>query len=387
MLAASYPGYRAFLRDADDPRKALDRVWRELWWQIEKAPFWRERMGEPGRRTPPLSAFPVTDYGTYREALEASYRGRVSELSGDPIRAFAKRPGVHGPPLPISDRSRAHDRRALGVYLHTLARRYRGVLRRPVLYVPGRIERSPAGLDVALPGDDELRHAPVSLRRHFAAPLEVFCAGEGGASCAAAYALAGDLSAILGASAATVAAFVGRMLTGLRDIWPLLTGRERPPPELPPVAASRERLAHLKRALAREPLSLKEVWPGLQLVCTAPGPGDGAARSTLEELSQGRVPILEAGAVGAEGRVAVPDAAGGRSAVLHPGAHAVEFLPEGAEPAARNLLQAPELEPGETYAPVVSTAAGLVRCRLEVRARCQGWVLRSPTLSFEPLSG
>jgi hypothetical protein len=391
LLASSYPRHRAFLRDLADPRAATDRVWRETWWQIEKAPFWRERMGAPGRATPPLASFPVTDYETYREALEASYRRTVSELSGDPIRFWSVSAGTTGPRklFPITDHYRKQFQRTMPPFLYGLARRYRGLLRAPALYFAGAMpqEESPAGIEVGFISNYNYRNIPGFLRKHYALPVEALADGETFFEWAPLYALGTDLSAIFGVTPAIMVRFFERMVTRLDRYWPILAGQASPPAPLPPIAIGERRLAQLKRALARDPFALKDIWPSLQFVCCWKTSTCGMQIPSLERYTQGRVPLVDGIYSATEGWMNVPAPSGEPGGPLHPGAHVIEFLPEGAAPEARNLLQADELEPGRNYEVVLTTSMGMVRYQLRDLVRCTGRRRRAPIIEFVQKTG
>lgn len=391
LLASSYPRHRAFSRDAADPGAAAERVWRETWWQIEKSPFWRARMGEPGRAIPPLSGFPITDYETYRQPLEASFASEHCELSGDPIRFWSVSAGTTGPRklFPITDHYRKQFQRTMPPFLHGLARRFRGLGRRPTLYFAGSMpqEHSPAGVEVGFISNYNYRHVPAFLRKLYAFPVEALRDGETFFEWGPLYALATDLSAIFGVTPAIMVRFFERMAERIDQYWPILSGREPPPAPLPPVRVSTERLARLRRALSRNPVSLREVWPSLQFVCCWKSSTCGMQLPALERHAQGRVPIIDAIYSATEGWMNVPDASGRAGGPLHPGAHVVEFLPEGVAPEARNLMSATQLEEGCLYEVVLTTSMGLVRYQLKDLVRCTGRFARSPIIEFVQKTG
>jgi hypothetical protein len=83
-----------------------------------------------------------------------------------------------------------------------------------------------------------------------------------------------------------------------------------------------------------------------------------------------------------EGWMTVPVEAGHLGGVLHPGAHIVEFIEEGKEVSAGNLIPCWALEANKSYAVFLTTAMGFVRYQLGDIVRCTGFYNRSPRLEF-----
>jgi hypothetical protein len=386
LLATSYPRYRSFLRDAADPDAAADRVWRETWGQIRDASFWRAQMDARGPASPPLSAFPLTDYETYREPLERSFHRERCELSGATIRFWAESAGSTGRRklFPITDHYRKQFQRTVPPYLHRVARRFTGLFREPILYFAGPYpsERSPAGVEVGLISNYNYRNIPAFLRRQYAFPLEALRSEEAYSTWRPLYALATDISAIFGIVPTTMVRFFETMAANFDRFEPVLAGRAQPPAPLPPVQVSRERLLRIKRALSRTPFSLRELWPSLEFIVCWKSSTSGMQLPPLERYLDERVAVVEGIYSATEGWMNVPDATGRAGGALHPGAHVFEFLPEGASADARNLQRASELEEGEVYEIVLTTSMGFVRYRLKDLVRCTGHLARSPILEF-----
>src|SRR5262249_29613534 len=130
-----------------------------------------------------------------------------------------------------------------------------------------------------------------------------------------------------------------------------------------------------RAALLREcdPDDVRAIWPDLSLVsCWA----DGPSRAPAEQLARrlGGVPVQPKELLATEGVVTIPLDG------LHPLAiesHLFEFL--DADGRAR---LAHELDEGGEYTPLVTTAGGLYRYRLGDRVRVDGFVERTPSLTF-----
>ncbi|MBR0660652.1 GH3 family domain-containing protein [Neoroseomonas oryzicola] len=128
------------------------------------------------------------------------------------------------------------------------------------------------------------------------------------------------------------------------------------------------------RALAglRDP-SPASVWPRLRLISAW---GHGFAAAYLPELARlfPQAMIQPKGVIATEGFVTLPHA--GRQ-ILAVTAHVFEFeTPSG------DVLWPWELEPGQEYAPLVTTAGGLYRYRIPDRLRCTGRLGTTPCLEF-----
>ena len=129
--------------------------------------------------------------------------------------------------------------------------------------------------------------------------------------------------------------------------------------------------ADVLRGLA--PDDVRAIWRYLGLVsCWADGPSRTAARHLAQRL--GGVPIQGKGLMATEGVVTIPLEG------LHPlavGSHVFEFVDSGGR-----ARLAHELEHGAEYRILLTTAGGLYRYRLGDRVRVDGFVERTPSLTF-----
>ena len=176
------------------------------------------------------------------------------------------------------------------------------------------------------------------------------------------------------------------LLDAMRANWDRLRGdiREggitlaRPlPPRL--AAALRTRLgADVSRARAlREvgPEACDRIWPDLRLVSCW---GDAAAGVALDDLRRRlpRVRIQPKGLLATEAIVTLPFGGEGRRP-LAVRSHFFEFVDE-----AGRVRLAQDLDAGATYEVVVTTGGGLYRYRLGDRVVVDGFVGRTPSLTF-----
>ena len=387
LLSSSYPKRRGFVRDCRAPERAQARVWRETWDEIGGSPFWQDAMGSrAGGPRPSLASFPLTTYEDYREALELSFDRPWSLLSGSDIAYWSVSAGSTGPRklFPITEPYREQFQRTTPPFLHGLARAHRGLLRKPVLYFAGSMpqERSPAGVDVGFISNYNYRNIPAFLRRLYAFPVEVLRDGETFFEWGPLYALATDLSAMVGITPAIMVRFFERMIAQMDRYWPILEGIEDPPAPLPKVSVSPARLRLLRAALRDGTPCFADLWPGLSAVVCWKASTCGMQLPALERFVQGRVPVIDATYSATEGWINVPGPDGSPGGPIHPGAHVFEFLPVGCAPKPHHLLRAWELEAGREYEIVLTTAMGLVRYRLFDIVSCTGHFERSPIIRF-----
>lgn len=138
---------------------------------------------------------------------------------------------------------------------------------------------------------------------------------------------------------------------------------------------------------ARELAALREFrpqdyWPETQVVAVWTGGTTSAYLPTVRRL-YGDVPIRDHGLSASEGRMTIPLEPGTSSGVLDLHSHYFEFIPEreyGTE--SPTVLQAHELQEGERYYILLTTASGLSRYDICDVVRCTGYLGALPTVEF-----
>ncbi|MEQ9495519.1 MAG: GH3 auxin-responsive promoter family protein [Deltaproteobacteria bacterium] len=377
LRASTLRRHLTFVRDCQNPERAQARVWAETWRVLRRAPFWRGGAAS-------LSDFPLTTYDDYRDPLTRSFAQERSELSAERILYWSESTGTTGPRklFPITPSYRRQFQTTTPPFLRGLTSRFPKLLSRPVLYFAATkpVEYSPAGIEVGLISHFNYRTIPSFLRKLYGFPIEVLATEELFSRWGPLYAVATDLSAMVGISPAAISRFFEKLLAN-RDLYePILAGRAQPPAPLPPV-----RLDDLRRDLVRSVLAgaedLGALWPTLQAVVCWKSSTCGLQLPALRRAI-GDVPFVDATYSATEGWMNVPRADGSLGGPLHPGAHVVELLPLGSEPHARNLVPMWALEPGQSYEIVLTTAMGLVRYRLQDVVTCTGHFHRSPIVHF-----
>jgi GH3 auxin-responsive promoter len=141
-------------------------------------------------------------------------------------------------------------------------------------------------------------------------------------------------------------------------------------------ALARELAPRARRAdelAAHGPAEVRALWPRLALISAW---GDGPARGALSELGA-RVPGVELqrkGLIATEAFVSLPFRGAHPLAIR---SHFFEFLD-----ARGDVHGAADLVAGEEYSLVVTTGGGLYRYRLRDRVRVEGFLTRTPSLTF-----
>jgi GH3 auxin-responsive promoter len=149
------------------------------------------------------------------------------------------------------------------------------------------------------------------------------------------------------------------------------------------LSADRTRACELaRRANRRGLLSPMDVWPDLQLIGVWTG---GSVQYYLPALKAafGEVPVRDHGLSASEGRMTIPLADGTSAGLLDATSHFFEFIPEGEHGSSHpTVLTAEELEPGENYSILLTTASGLYRYDIHDVVRCTGHWGTTPLLEF-----
>jgi hypothetical protein len=174
----------------------------------------------------------------------------------------------------------------------------------------------------------------------------------------------------------------------VRDI---ADGTLTPPAELSPDVRRKLRIGRRdrKRARALEAiihqtgrLAPKDAWPDLSLLAVWTGGSAGAYVAQLP-THYGDVSVRDHGLSASEGRMTVPLTDGCADGVLDIQSHFFEFVPEDEMSSpAPTVLEAHELEAGQNYFILLTTASGLCRYNIRDVVRCTGHIGSTPRLEF-----
>ena len=164
------------------------------------------------------------------------------------------------------------------------------------------------------------------------------------------------------------------------------------PADLPPeirrglrwrTGRDRSRAKELEQILSRSGrLALPEVWRQLTLLAVWTG-GSAAAYLPAVRDWYGSCPIRDHGLSASEGRMTVPFGDESATGVLDISSHYFEFIPEAEYGTAQpTVLEAHELEPGQTYYILLTTSSGLYRYDIRDVVRCTGRLKSTPQIEF-----
>ena len=341
---------------------------------------------------------PLTDYDTLAPWIDRIAAGEQGVLTGTPVRFVEPTGGSSGKSklIPYTAPLLAEFSAATMAWLYDLLAS-RPALRRGRAYwaitpPAARPLRTPGGLPIGMEHDSDYFPAPLRalLQRALAVPSLVSRAPDV-ATCRyvtlRALLAAPDLRLVsvwspsfLTLLAAELDARFADLLRDLED------GAVRAPVD-PALAAAIARTIPARPALASElrrqfgrrpPEDLGAVWEQLALVsCWA----DCHAARALEGVRRRfpRVEIQPKGLLATEGVVSIP-LFGHAHPVAAVTSHFLEFLPDGDATDARGVH---ELDRGQSYEVVLTTGGGLHRYRLRDVVRVEGFVARTPMLSFQ----
>lgn len=126
----------------------------------------------------------------------------------------------------------------------------------------------------------------------------------------------------------------------------------------------------------------KDYWPELATVAVWTGGSAGVYLDSLKKY-YGDTPIRDHGLSASEGRMTIPLRENCSDGVLDITSHFFEFIPvEEYETEDPTVLEAHELEPGESYYILLTTSSGLYRYDICDVVRCTGYLNTTPLLEF-----
>lgn len=145
----------------------------------------------------------------------------------------------------------------------------------------------------------------------------------------------------------------------------------------------RGRAAQLQKILDREgTLSPRGIWPMLSLLCVWTGGAAGAYVARMKQVFGG-LPVRDHGLSASEGRMTIPLQDEDPSGLLDTVSHFYEFIPEDEKESLRpSVLLADQLEVGQNYFILLTTASGLYRYDIGDVVQCTGYRETTPLLKF-----
>ena len=386
LQLAGLPAWRRFEQATADPDRAQRETWEHVRRKCQDAPFWRERWG--GGSPPPLTELPVTDYVDYEAAFDEAFEGDLSPTTGEAITCWLISSNSTGKASKRFPLYADHERRLKAAWeacLYSLAVAVPDIPLQPVLspYPANIMAPSPAGLPVHFVTAEKLMEWFLDGKQSGNLfPEELVARPDLWDEWAPLYAVAGDASMALAITADRIAVMREDVIAGMDRWWPYLEGRADPPPPLPPLRLSTERLNHLRSVFSGAPPGLRRIWPSMKVVSCWTVASAGAAVPLLEPWLEG-ARLLDGPYASMEtGPVTVPLFDGEEGHPVNPDANVAELLPEGAEPEPRNVIPMSQAEAGRRYELIVTTPGGLIRYRTGDIFVCHGFHHRTPRLTF-----
>jgi hypothetical protein len=346
------------------------------------------------------AAVPIQDYEALRPAIQRQIASGALALAPEPPLMYARSSGTTGSPkyLPVT-------RHVLGQL--KAAQRAQSFTQQQAMYCfGGRVlafagatneETLPGGVPAGATSGLIYQTMPRAVRARYVVPPAVFQVADYdlkyrliarlAAQCADISVIAAanpsSLLRLLDAIGATLPTIATELAAGdcaaLADVEPAIAAALRPH-----LHADPDRAAALQAlAEAAAPLTLAALWPDLRSVLAWLGGGcANAAEAVRRQLPPGAA-MMDAGYVASELRGTVVVDVARNLALPLLGDVFFEFVPVAAWDAGeRDTLLLHQLEPGQDYHVIVTTAAGLLRYHMNDVLHATAPVGATPTLAF-----
>lgn len=350
---------------------------------------------------------PIRDYEGFRPYIDRMAHGEPDVLTADPPLMFTSTSGTTGLPklVPVTEATRRELSAVGRIWFRYLSRDHPEFFRHRILTLvsPAVEGMTPCGLPVGTMSGLSYRHLPWLVRRRVVLPYEVMTIADYDLRYFVALRLALQHSVSVLATAnpstllrlATLAEAKAEVL--IRGIHDGDLGRAGTDPPLEVRQDSAHLLGELTPALAADPararmleqcvrqhgrLRLKDAWPDLSLLVCWLG-GSGGFQAGLLKAHYGAIPIRDPGYRASEATFSLPLEDGTPRGMLLLTTNFYEFIPEQAIGETNPpVLLAHEVEAGQTYAMVVTTASGLYRYDMNDIVRVEGFHRRAPLVAF-----
>lgn len=369
--------------DRREPAKAYARSWEQISALLCKGPYWKSKWRA---HTPDLRSLELSTFEDYRSAVQASYQGETSSLTGERIEFWAESSGSTGQPkvYPWSASFQQGYIQASGLNFAYRLKEHPRILEFGGIGLVGLNphQTSPGGVPVGHLSNHVFKATTPRDITPF--PFDVLDDEETADYWLPAFALSRDLAVVSAIIPRLHLRFLDKIETHRKEYLALLVGDQATPERFRGLKASPERKALLRKVLGGTgPLKLKELWPALELITTWTS---GSAALNLDELKDRTgdgVAICDIPYAATEGAFTIIRSETDRGGTLHVGGEIMEFLPQGAEADKDNLVQAWDLQEGMLYEPVITTSMGVVRYRMHDLLLCTGFEDRAPRLQFQ----
>lgn len=400
-LALCLPEARRFHAAGADVQRVQSDLLRRMVHKNRDAWFGqRHRFGELDDVEQFRSSVPLSTYDDYREPIDRIARGEQGVLTADPVLLLEPTSGTTSAEklVPYTAGLRRQFQRAVRAWIADLFR-HRPAVRRGSAYwsvtpLANRERVTPGGIRVGFHDDSQYLAAAeqVLLYSSLAVPPAVArCESVASALYATSFFLlrCRDLALV----SVWSPTFLTELLAYLREhadaiCRDVAAGTISQPM---PVALARrfrpmpERAAQAAAVLAADPLDancVQQLWPDLAVAsCWCDGPSAIFAENLREQLAG--VEIQPKGLLATEAAVTIP-LVGRLGAALAVRSHFFEFLPadSGGQATTGRTLLAHELQRGERYQVVVTTAGGFYRYQMRDEVEVVGLEREIPLCRF-----
>lgn len=343
-------------------------------------------------------AVPIRNAPDYQSDLQRVYAGERNVLTREDPFFFAMTAGSTGDYkyLPITSSLKKSLDRSLFAYLYFLEQAFPEARRTPVQFLVGSADggESPGGVPQGFVSGFNYKNLPSFLRRQFVVPYWVFTLADAGDRYYAIgryLAEAPGLTGIAAISPLNIANVAQALLGNLDRLeQDLASGTVTLLETVLPEAASCPRpnrslsqaLSEMRRAGAADRTILRALFPCLNVYATWLGGNMGAANLELTDL-MGPRPVFELPYSASEGIFAIPHLANETGGIAAVTGHFLEYVPEeDIDSACPRALGVEDLEEGQEYYQVVTTAGGLYRYNMEDLVRVKGRWRGLPVVEF-----
>jgi len=401
MATSGYVAHARLLRAAANPSAAQARTLQRILKRLAATTFGKS-LGLKGMRT--VAEFralaPIHEYEELRSWIGRQIAGESRAIVPTQPVMYARTSGTTGEPklIPVTAEilhGLRRAQRAMSYAQHRSANAFAG----KVLAIGGAlrevtlVDGTAAGATTGLIYET----MPQLMRAKYVVPSEVFAIGDAELKYATIVRLAlqhSDISVIATANPSTIV----RLLEIVREVLPEMivelasgafAGASRLPAGLAEIVQASlspapERAARLTDVLRRnQPLTLADLWPGLRAVVTWTQGSCALAANVVAGLLPANARLVEAGYVASEMRgTVVVDVPSGLGLPLIEDVF-FEFAPvEAWDRGVTETLLLNQLQTGSEYQIFVTTAAGLVRYRMNDVVRATAPIRMTPTLAF-----
>ncbi len=344
-------------------------------------------------------AVPIRDYEGFRPYINRMVAGEDQILTDAPPLMFTLTSGTTGAPkyIPVTEASDRAGSDLMRQWLYRILNDHPQALDRSTLgIVSSAIEGYTAGgIPYGSLSGRIYQKIPAIVRRSYAVPYPVFELKDYQERylAIARFALARQISFLSTPNPSTLLRLVAiaseSQETIIRAIHDGTVGCQFPKqPELvkqlqKQLRPDRDRAKVLEKiATTTGKLLPKDCWPHLKLIGCWTGGSVGIQAQKLA-ASFGHVPIRDLGYLASEGRITLPVQDNTNAGILALHTNYYEFIPEAElESDAPTVLLSHQLEVGQRYGILLTTAAGLYRYDINDIVEVTGFYRRTPLIAF-----